>query len=146
MASQFVIAVLGGTGNEGGGLALRLAKAGHRVIVGSREQQKAVAAALELNAQLGADLITGQENQEAAAAATIVILAVPYAAQKNTVLSVSSVLEGKLLIDATVPLMPPKVGYVQMPGFGSAVAELQQVLGERVKGRFSVSERFGPPP
>jgi NADPH-dependent F420 reductase len=60
-------------------------------------------------------------------------LAVPYLAQKNTVLSVSSVLEGKLLIDATVPLVPPKVGQVQLPGFGSAVAELQQVLGEKVK-------------
>jgi predicted dinucleotide-binding enzyme len=69
MASQCVIAVLGGTGNEGGGLALRLAKAGHRVIVGSRERQKAVAAALKLNAQLGMDLIIGQENREAATAA-----------------------------------------------------------------------------
>lgn len=132
MESQFTIAVLGGSGNEGGGLALRLAKAGHQVIVGSRDAQKAAAAAAELNAQLGRDVIIGQANAQAAAAADIVILAVPYAAQQDTVLSLSGALDGKILIDATVPLMPPKVSRVQLPNHGSAVAELQQKLGDRV--------------
>jgi 8-hydroxy-5-deazaflavin:NADPH oxidoreductase len=128
-----VVAVLGGTGAEGGGLALRLAKAGHRVIVGSRDRQKAVTAAGGLNARLGGDAILGLDNLEAATAATIVILAVPYAAQKATALSVDRALQGKILVDATVPLMPPKVGHAQLPDSGSVVAQLQQVLGDGVK-------------
>jgi NADPH-dependent F420 reductase len=130
---HFVIAVLGGTGHEGGGLALRLAKAGHRVMIGSRDGTKAEAAAAELNAHLGASLIHGFENRAAAAAAELVILTVPYSAQAATVLQVQDALAGKILVDATVPLVPPRVGRVQLPGQGSAVAELQRVLGDKVK-------------
>lgn len=133
MDKQFVIAVLGGTGNEGSGLALRLAKAGHRVIVGSRDQGRAKTAAAEMNALLGNSVISGEDNRAAATAADIVVLAVPYSAQQSTAQAVADALAGKILVDATVPLVPPKVSRVQLPGYGSAVAELQGLLGDTVK-------------
>jgi NADPH-dependent F420 reductase len=133
MRQKFLIAIIGGTGQEGGGLALRLAKAGHRVVIGSRSRDKALAAAQELNRLLGEDKIRGESNGEAAAAAEIVILTVPYSAQRPTVEDIRSQLDGKILIDATVPLLPPKVARVQLPGHGSAVAKIQELLGDRVR-------------
>lgn len=126
------IAVLGGTGHEGGGLALRWARAGHTVVIGSRDAARAAAHASELSATAGAT-ITGMGNREAAAGADIVVLAVPFAAQMPTALDVAAELAGKILIDVTVPLVPPKVGRVQLPEGGSAVMLLQQKLGEGVR-------------
>jgi NADPH-dependent F420 reductase len=133
MRQKFSIAIIGGTGQEGGGLALRWARAGHRIVIGSRNRDKAIAAAQELNLLLGEDKIGGDSNREAAAAAEIVVLAVPYAAQRATVEDIRQQLDGKILIDATVPLMPPKVARVQLPAHGSAVAKIQELLGERVR-------------
>lgn len=130
---QLNIAVLGGTGNEGGGLAFRWAAAGHKVVIGSRDGERAAAAAADLNALLGADKITGTDNRSAAAGADVIVLAVPYAAQKPTALDVAGELEGKILIDVTVPLVPPKVSLVQLPEGGSAVAALQAALGTGVR-------------
>ncbi len=127
------IAVLGGTGQEGGGLALRFARAGHRVIVGSRDAARAAAAAHEMNGVLGRDAMTGAANRAAAGAAEIVVLAVPYGAQRTTVEEVRDALRGKILVDATVPLMPPKVARVQLPAGGSAVAAIQALLGDEVR-------------
>jgi len=127
------IAILGGTGQEGSGLALRLGNAGHRVIVGSRDSARATAAASEMNGVLGRDAISGAANNAAARAAEIVMLTVPYAAQRTTVEEVREALRGKILIDTTVPLVPPKAARVQLPSGGSAVAAIQALLGEEVR-------------
>ena len=127
------IAVLGGTGKEGGGLALRWAHKGHRVIIGSRTAERAQDAAAQMNKVLGGDRITGAANLDAAAQGEIIVLAVPYAAQQSTVQEVASALEGKILIDVTVPLVPPKVSRVQLPDGGSAVEAVQKMLGEGVR-------------
>jgi NADPH-dependent F420 reductase len=127
------LAVIGGTGKEGGGLALRFAHAGFSVIVGSRDSAKAQAAAREINSQLGRDATKGSENAAAVEQADIIFLTVPYAAQLATVVPLQSGLVGKILVDATVPLMPPNVARVQLPDAGSAVAVLQQKLGESVR-------------
>jgi NADPH-dependent F420 reductase len=129
-----VIAVLGGTGKEGSGLAFRWAHAGYPVILGSRTADKALAAAAELTTLLaGPGAVSGAANPEAARAAAVVVLAVPYAAQRATALEVRAELEGKILIDVTVPLMPPKVDRVQLPAGGSAVEQLQRELGAGVR-------------
>ncbi|WP_449472212.1 NADPH-dependent F420 reductase [Sphingobium chungangianum] len=127
------IAVLGGTGKEGGGLALRWAHKGHRVIIGSRTAERAMEAAAQMNEVLGDNRVTGAPNAEAAAQGEIVVLAVPYAAQQSTVQEVATALAGKILIDVTVPLMPPKVSRVQLPNGGSAVEAVQKMLGEGVR-------------
>ncbi len=133
MAQTYTIGVLGGTGQEGSGLALRLAKAGHTVILGSRDPAKAAAAAEQMKAQIATARVSGASNKEAAAAADIVMLTVPFSAQRATVEDVRDELSGKLLIDATVPLVPPKVARVQLPAEGSAVAAIQRLLGESVR-------------
>jgi NADPH-dependent F420 reductase len=127
------LAVLGGTGAEGSGLAFRWAHAGHKVILGSRSAEKAVQAAGELNALLGRQAVSGSDNLAAAREAEIVVLTVPYAAQRSTIEDVRTALVGKILIDVTVPLVPPKVSRVQLPADGSAVASLQKHLGPEVR-------------
>jgi len=115
------VAVLGGTGREGKGLAYRWAKAGYKVLIGSRISEKAVTAASEILELLdGAGSVVGMSNQEAAPQADIVVLTVPYAAHRDTLESVKDAIHGKLLVDVTVPLVPPKVRTVQMPPAGSA--------------------------
>jgi 8-hydroxy-5-deazaflavin:NADPH oxidoreductase len=133
VAQTVTIAILGGTGQEGGGLALRFAKSGHRVILGSRSAARAVERAAEMNVRLGRDAVSGADNKAAATAADTVILTVPYAAQRATVEEVRDALTGKILIDATVPLMPPKVSRVQLPAGGSAAAAIQALLGDAVR-------------
>jgi NADPH-dependent F420 reductase len=130
---QRTIAVIGGTGAEGSGISLRLAKAGHRVVIGSRDAAKAAAVAAELNAIIGTENITGLDNNAAAAAAEIAILTVPYAAQVPTAEGIRAELAGKILVDATAPLVPPKVSRVQLPPEGSAVAALQARLGDQIR-------------
>ena len=128
------IAVLGGTGKEGKGLAYRWAKAGYHVYIGSRSADKAKAAAQDLWKMLdGNALVVGSSNQEAAQKADIVVLTVPYAAHRETLESVKDLLKGKLLIDVTVPIVPPKITKVQMPPAGSAAQEAKQILGEDAK-------------
>jgi hypothetical protein len=127
------IGLLGGTGKEGGGLALRWAHAGYVVTIGSRDAQKAAEVAKALNALLGRDGVRGGSNQEAAAASDIVVLTVPYAAQASTLSEVREALQGKILIDVTVPLVPPKVAQAQVPEGGSAVAAMQRLLGAEVR-------------
>ena len=128
------IGILGGTGKEGSGLAFRWALKGHAVTLGSRDATKALAGAQELNTVLnGKATVQGAANRDAAANADIVVLAVPYAAQQATALDVRDALAGKILVDVTVPLMPPKVDRVQLPNGESAVVALQRTLGESVK-------------
>ncbi len=128
-----VIAVLGGAGKQGSGLALRWAHAGHRVVIGSRTPERAAAVAAELNALLGEERVQGSDNRDAAHQAGIVVLAVPFAAQRATAEEVRDALDGKLLIDVTVPLVPPKVGRVQLPDGKSAVEAIQVLLGDATR-------------
>jgi NADPH-dependent F420 reductase len=127
------IAVVGGTGAEGSGLALRLAAAGHAVTIGSRNPERARAKASELNPGLAGKAITGSANRDALTGADIVILTVPYSSQGETVKEMRDLLLGKILVDATVPLVPPKVSLVQLPANGSAVAAIQKFLGPEVR-------------
>lgn len=132
------IAILGGTGALGTGLVRRWTQAGHAVIIGSRTLEKAEVALAELKqvmAEWGATQldVAAMENLDAARAADIVVLTVPFAHQKSTLEHVRPALEGKILVDVTVPLMPPKVGTVQLPPEGSAGMAAQQLLGDAVK-------------
>lgn len=128
------IAVLGGTGREGKGLAYRWAKAGYRVLIGSRSSEKAVTTASEIMELLeGSSSVVGTTNPEAAEQADIVVLAVPYSAHRETLESVKDVLKGKILVDVTAPLVPPKKSKVQMPPAGSAAQEAKEIVGEDVE-------------
>jgi NADPH-dependent F420 reductase len=130
---KYTIAVIGGTGAEGRGLALRFAKAGHRVVIGSRDGGRAKAAAAELGTRLGPTELDGAENTKAAAAAEIVILAVPFTAQMATAKALARSLVGKILVDCTAPLIPPAVSRVQLPAGGSSVEAVQRELGDQVR-------------
>ena len=128
------IAVLGGTGKEGKGLAYRWAKAGYKVLIGSRSPERAVTAASEIMEMLeGASSLVGTSNREAAELADMVVLTVPYNAHRETLENVKDVIKGKTLVDVTVPLVPPKVSKVQMPTAGSAAQEAKEILGEGVE-------------
>ncbi len=132
-----VLAILGGTGDLGTGLARRWAQAGYRVIIGSRTQEKADAAVADLRevmAERGVGEVTVQamENLAAAEAADIVTLTVPFSHQASTLERVAPALQGKILVDVTVPLVPPRVARVQLPAEGSAGQIAQAILGDDV--------------
>ena len=127
------LAVLGGTGKEGSGLAMRWALNGYKVIIGSRDATRAAERAAELNEQLGGDYLQGKDNNQAAAEADIVVLSVPYGAHKGTLESVKAELSGKILVDVTVPLQPPNVRTVHVPEGNAAGLEAQAFLGESVR-------------
>lgn len=133
MAERKVIAIVGGTGAEGRGLGVRWAAAGHRVIIGSRDAKRAQGVVAELRSKVpGADIESG-ESIEAASTAEIVVLTVPYAAQLETVRRIQPALAGKILVDVTVPLVPPKVSMVQLPDEHSCVVRVQRELGSSVQ-------------
>ena len=132
-----VLAILGGTGDLGTGLARRCAQAGYQVIIGSRTQEKAEAAVADLRevmAERGVSEVgvRAMENLAAAEAADIVTLTVPFSHQASTLELVRPALQGKILIDVTVPLVPPKVARVQLPAQGSEGQIAQELLGEEV--------------
>lgn len=133
MTTRPRVAILGGTGHEGGGLALRFAAAGYTVAIGSRDAARAAESAAAINAKLKSQHVGGMGNEAAAEAGAIVILAVPFSAQLATLTSVRSYLIGKILVDVTVPLMPPKVSQVQLPPEQSAVFAAQAMLGAGVR-------------
>lgn len=133
MTESLSVCVVGGTGAEGSGLAMRWARAGHRVTIGSRDAAKAAAAATELNGKLGAPLLSGAASADGVKDADVVVLTVPYSGQMATVEGLKDALAGKILIDVTVPLVPPKVSRVQLPATDSCVVALQAALGEGVK-------------
>ncbi len=133
-----VIAILGGTGDLGTGLARRWAQAGYQVIIGSRTLDKAQAAADDLRRVMGergvaAVRVRALDNLSAAQQADIVVLTVPFSHQASTLQSVRDALQGKILVDVTVPLVPPKVARVQLPPQGSAGQIAQGLLGEGVR-------------
>jgi NADPH-dependent F420 reductase len=128
------IAVLGGTGKEGKGLAIRWAKAGYHILIGSRSQEKAIAVASVIFGLCEKNvMVEGTTNLKAAEAADIVVLAVPYSVHRPTLENVKEALQGKILVDVTVPLVPPHVTRVQMPPAGSAAQEAHEILGDAVQ-------------
>ena len=128
MSTKPSIAILGGTGDLGSGLAKRWIAAGYSVVVGSRSAEKAQAFAKEL----GGDA-RGDDNVGAAKSADIVVLAVPFGSHEATLLEVKDAVQGKIVVDAAVPLVPPKVSVVQLPPEGSAAQIAQKLLGDGVK-------------
>lgn len=127
------IAILGGTGEQGPGLALRWALAGDEVIIGSRQKEKGERVAAELNAELGRALLRGTDNAEAAAAADVVFITVPYSAHVKTLETVRERVQGKIFVDVSVPLDPDNARRVVMPEAGSATEEAKQILGDGVQ-------------
>ena len=126
------VAILGGTGDLGTGLAIRWSKAGHKIVIGSRTLEKAQAAVAALHEISPETPAEAMENFDAAKAGEIVVLTEPAEHQESTLSSVKENLTGKILIDVTVPLVPPKVGTVQLPPEGSAGKRAQELLGEEV--------------
>ena len=127
------IAILGGTGDLGGGLARRWSRAGYRILIGSRTLAKGEAAAQALLDEFPDLNVTGYKNLDAATQADLIVLTVPFEHQLSTLETVRPGLTGKILVDVTVPLMPPKVGTVQLPATGSAGQQAQDFLGEEVQ-------------
>lgn len=125
-----VIAILGGTGKEGPGLALRWANAGYRILIGSRQEEKARAVASELNQQLGIETIQGMENSAAARRADICVLTVVQSAHQEALTGLKDDLKGKILVDATarVDFRDPKP-----PAPPSAARHAQNLLGNEVR-------------
>jgi NADPH-dependent F420 reductase len=126
--SDGTIAVIGGTGKLGAAIARRLAKAGRKVIIGSRSAESAARTAAELGFGL-----TGLANADAAMAGSIVIVTVPFAAQESTLAEIAPHVAGKVVVDTTVPLVPPKVMRVQLPPEGSAAQRAQKLLSPGVR-------------
>lgn len=122
-----MIAVVGGTGALGSAIASRLAKAGASVVIGSRSADRSREKAVDLG-----NGVIGASNADAARAGAIVILAVPFAAQNDTIAEIKEHVQGKIVIDTTVPLAPPKVARVSLPPEGSAAVRAQALFGEGV--------------
>jgi 8-hydroxy-5-deazaflavin:NADPH oxidoreductase len=122
------IGIVGGTGKQGSGLAVRWARAGHTIAIGSRDAGRAKAHVAEL-ARGGHGAIEGGENAWAALDAEVVLLSVPYEAHRETLLAIKDAVAGKVLVDMTVPLKPPKVSRVQLPEGQAAALETQAILG-----------------
>lgn len=127
-----VVAIIGATGALGGAIARRLAKAGETVVLGSRDAAKARAAAEAITADTGRR-VDAASNVEAATRGDIVIVTVPFAAQRATLAEIAGAVSGKIVVDTTVPLVPPRVMRVQLPAEDSAAAIAQAVLGPAVK-------------
>jgi hypothetical protein len=128
--AELVIGVLGGTGDQGGGLARRLAAAGNPVIIGSRSAERAAAAAAGFGGELG---IRGMVNEDAARAADVAIVAVPWEGHRELLASLASALAGKVVIDCVNPLgFDSRGAYPLAVPEGSAAEQAAAVLGESV--------------
>ena len=131
MPDKPTIAIVGGTGDLGSGLARLWARAGYPIVIGSRDKQKAEAIARELCANGGC--VRGDGNAAAARAGDIVVLSVPYASHDAMVEEIRAEVAGKIVVDAAVPLVPPKVSVVQLPATGSPAVIAQRLLGSGVR-------------
>jgi 8-hydroxy-5-deazaflavin:NADPH oxidoreductase len=131
MSDKPVIAVVGGTGSLGSGLARLWSQAGYRVVIGSRSKEKAEAVARELGC--GAGIVCGDHNRGAARSGDIVVLSVPYANHDASVDEIKADVPGKIVVDATVPLVPPNVAVVHLPGAGSPAVVAQRLLGPEAR-------------
>ncbi|HEX9142823.1 MAG TPA: NADPH-dependent F420 reductase [Candidatus Binatia bacterium] len=126
MENHFTIAIVGGTGNLGSGLAPRLAAPGVKIIIGSRDAEKAKNAVATLKPRLRAGELEGMTNRDAVKGAEFVVIAVPYEGHAQMVSDLKGQLGGKTVIDTVVPL---NKGKPFVPTAGSALLEAQQILG-----------------
>jgi 8-hydroxy-5-deazaflavin:NADPH oxidoreductase len=133
MSFNQTIAILGGGGALGSGIARRLAQGGARVIIGSRDPLRAADTVALLNAVIGDGRIAAAIYIDAARSADIIVVTVPFSAQRETLEAIRPHAAGKLVIDCTVPLKPPKAGLVQLPPEGSAAKLAQAALGPDVR-------------
>ena len=127
-----VLAVVGGTGHLGGALARRWARGGYPVILGSRDARRAEEAAARL-APESAVRVRGFGNRDAAERGEIVIITVPWASHEGVLEEIRPAVAGKLVVDTTVPLVPPRVARVQLPPAGSAALIAKSLLGPEVR-------------
>jgi len=127
------IAIVGGTGKEGQGLALGWARAGQEVLIGSRVLERALRAAESVNAAVARTAATGMLNRDAATAGEIVVLTVPYDAHAGTLQDIREAVRGKILVDVTVPVDPEKPRRLRVPPGGSATEEAQALLGPETR-------------
>ncbi|WP_018991447.1 NADPH-dependent F420 reductase [Aromatoleum toluclasticum] len=130
--TERIIGVVGGTGHLGAALARRWAKHGHKIVIGSRDADKARAAADALGAELGREIASGT-NLDAARQADVVVVTVPFASQAAVLEEIRPAVHGKIVVDTTVPLVPPKVMRVQLPPEGCAALRAQALLGDGVR-------------
>lgn len=121
------IGIIGGTGKEGGGLAVRWARAGHTIVLGSRDAARGRDTARTLSATGLA--VSGGSNPDACDGADLVVLSVPYSAHAATLESVRARLSGTVVLDITVPLVPPQVRRVHLPPGRAAALEAASILG-----------------
>ena len=126
-----VIGIFGGTGALGSALSKKWSKAGHQIIIGSRNADKAISVAEEINAEIENDNVTGSDLMETAKNCGIAVLAVHYFSHSETLNQIKPFLSGKILVDTTVPLSKP-VTKVNLPKHGCAALEAQTLLGEEV--------------
>jgi hypothetical protein len=124
---NFKLAIVGGTGNLGSALALRLGAPGVKVIIGSRDAQKAQTAVETLKPKMRAGELQGATNQQAVKDANFVVIAVPYEGQAQMIQDLKGHVAGKIIIDTVVPLNKVKPF---VPAAGSALQEAQQILGD----------------
>ena len=127
------IAIIGGTGALGSALAFRWGQSGYKIILGSRNEDKAKLSASKLNNLLGKESAKGLSNRDAANAAEIIVLTVPFSNHNAIVDEIMEVAQGKIVVDTTVPLVPPIVSRVQLPEGGSVARMTQEKLGENVR-------------
>lgn len=142
------IGIVGGTGREGRGLAIRWARSGHDVFIGSRQAEKGAGKAAELSEELGL-AIQGGDNVWACEQAELIVVTVPYGAHKPTFESIAGSVGSKIIVDITVPLQPPKVRSVNLPEGNAAALEARGYLGDDarlVAGLHHISsEHLGDP-
>ena len=124
------VAVIGGTGDLGNGLARRWAAAGYSVVIGSRAAARGASTAEEICRDLDVTSVTGTDNSAAAAAGDIVVLAVPKETHSVILEAIKDTAAGKIVVDTTVPLNPPKVARVQLPESGTMANATQVLLGD----------------
>ncbi len=127
------IAIIGGTGSLGSALAFRWGQFGYKIILGSRNEEKAKLSAGKLNNLLDKESAIGMSNRDAANTAEIIVLTVPFSNHNAIVDEIMEVAQGKIVVDTTVPLVPPKVSRVQLPEGGSVARLTQEKLGENVR-------------
>ena len=128
-----VIAVIGGTGGLGSALAFRWGNAGYKILIGSRNNEKASVSAQKLNDRLGKEFASGFNNREASKLAEIIVLTIPFQNHSDIIEEIKDEAQGKIVVDTTVPLIPPKVSRVQLPESGSVAKLAQEKLGQNVR-------------
>jgi NADPH-dependent F420 reductase len=133
MPDRPIVSIIGGSGALGTGLAQRWAAAGYSIVLGSRSPEKGEAAARAITPGSGAPSVRGTSNVDAARAGDVVVIAVPYSNHDATLNEISDVVKGKIVVDAVVPLVPPKVSVVQLPPSVSAAQAAQKRLGHAVR-------------